>query len=145
MYCCTAVSCDGSRFNLQDLVPGKLANSDPPPSAVQKAKRNVYCTTQECPFLDLHLIEWLQHEHLADPWRTVCPPDLILSETQHASLVHADSKTLKTTRDITMLYQELDEWDAEWSAKLFEVIRIFKVDYARVMGHSATQQKKRHL
>ena len=69
---------------MQDLVPGKLADSDPPPPAVQKAKRNVYRTTQECLFLDLRLIEWLQHEHLADSWCTVRPPDLILSETQRA-------------------------------------------------------------
>ena len=130
---------------MQDLVPGKLADSDPPPPAVQKAKQNVYRTTQECLFLDLCLIEWLQHEHLADSWCTVRPPDLILSETQRASLVRADPKTLKTARDITMLFQESDKWDTEWSAKLFEVIRIFEVDYAWVMGHSATQQKKRHL
>lgn len=122
-----------------------LADADPSPLTTQKAKRNVYRPTQERPFLEFRLIKWLQQEHSADLWRTVRPLDLILSETQRAILVRADPKTLKTAKDITTLFQESDEWDAEWSAKLFEVVKTFEVDYARVMGQSAAQQKKRQL
>ena len=145
MYCCTAVACDGSQFTLQDLVPGKLAIVDPHPPTVQKAKRNVYRPTQERPFLEFRLIEWLQREHSADPWRTVRPPDLILSETQRMSLVRVDPKTLKTAKDITTLFGESDDWDTEWSAKLFEVIQKFEVDYAHVTRQSTAHQRKKQL
>jgi hypothetical protein len=139
-YCCTAVGCDGHRFTLQDLIPGKLADADPPPN-VQKAKRNVYCPTKERPFLDYRLIEWLCRVHLADPCHAIRPPELILSETQRASLVQADPKTLKTAKDITVLLQESDDWDDEWSAKLFDVITKFEADYGLVKGQAVTQQK----
>jgi hypothetical protein len=132
-YCCNAAECDRGRFNLQELVPGKLAEASPDPSTGQKSKRNVYRPTQERPYLDFQLIEWLQQAHQADPCRAVRPPDLILSETQHASLVRADPKTLKSTKDITVLLQESDDWGDKWSAMLFEVITQFESDYWQVM------------
>jgi hypothetical protein len=135
-YCCNGTECDGGRFNLQELIPGKLAEASPDPSTGQKSKRNVYCPTQERPYLDFQLIKWLQQAHQADPCHAVCPPDLILSETQRrqrASLVRADPKTLKSTKDITVLLQESDDWGDEWSAILFEVITQFESDYWQVM------------
>jgi hypothetical protein len=140
-YCCTAMDCDGGRFSLQDLIPGKLPDSSPPPLAVQKPKRMVYHPTNQRPYLEFRLIEWLQREHLADPCRAVRPPELILSENQRASLVCADPKTLKSAKDITALLQESDEWDDEWSEKLFEVVTKFEVDYACIKGQKATQKK----
>ena len=93
-FCCTAVGCDGNHFSLQDLLPGKLAVDSPPPSAAQKVKRthNTYRPTQEWPFLEFRLIEWLRQEYLMDPLCCVCPPDLILADTQRATLVRADLK-----------------------------------------------------
>src|SRR5580698_3927262 len=112
-YCCTATDCDGGRFSVQDLIPGKLPDSDPSPPMVKKPIRTVYRPTNKRPYLECRLIEWLQQEHLADPSRTVRPPDLILSDTQRASLVRADLKTLKTADDITVLLQESNDWGAE--------------------------------
>jgi hypothetical protein len=37
-YCCNGTECDGGRFNLQELVPGKLAEASPDPSTGQKSK-----------------------------------------------------------------------------------------------------------
>lgn len=62
---------------------------------------------------------------------------------QRATLVQADPKTIKTASDITTLLQESDDWDEEWSAKVFEVITKFEVDYARVMGQTGAQKKGR--
>lgn len=135
------MDCDGGHFSLQELIPGKLASANPRPSTVQKSKRNVYRPTNQRPYLDFCLIKWLQREHLADRYRAIRLPDLILSEMQHASLVWADPKTIKTASDVTALLQESDDWDEEWSAKVFEVIKEFEVDYARVTGQTVTQKK----
>ena len=128
---------------MQDLLPGKLAAAILPPSTAQKPKRNIYRPTHERPFLEFQLIEWLRLEHLADPFRSVRPPDFILSETQRATLVRADPKKIKTAKDITALLEESDDWDAEWSAKIFRVITQFETEYASISEKSSTQRKRK--
>lgn len=128
---------------MQDLIPGKLASVDTPPLTVQKPKRNVYRPTNQCPYLEYCLIEWLQREHLADPDCAVRPPDLILSEMQCASLIRTDPKAIKMLKDITALLQESDNWDEEWSMKIFEVIKEFKVNYTRVKATGQTAKQKK--
>jgi hypothetical protein len=108
---------------------------------VEKPKWNVYCPTHEHPFRDFHLIEWLQQAHLADHSCAIHPPELILSETQHASLIHVDPRTLNTARDITILLQESEDLSNEWSAKLFEVVKKFEGDYIQFMGQSVVQKR----
>ncbi|KAN0128795.1 hypothetical protein V8E53_013382 [Lactarius tabidus] len=128
-FCCTAVGCDGGCFNLQDLIPGKLVNTNLSPSSVEKPKHNVYCSTHKHLFLKFYLS------------CTVCPPELILSEMQHASLVCVDPRSLKTAEDITALLQESDKWNKEWSMKVFEVIKKFEKDYTQFMGQSVVQKR----
>jgi len=89
--------------------------------------------------LEFRLIEWLMLEHSADPFRSIRPPDLILSLTQRTTLIRADPS--KTAQDITALLDESVDWDAEWSAKTFEVISQFNKDYARITEQSITQRK----
>ena len=137
------MDCDGGRFSLQDLIPGKLASAEPPPLTVQKPEQIINRPTHQHPYLEFRLIEWLRREHLADPYRAVRPSYFILSEMQRATLVQADPKTIKTARDITTLLQESDDWDEEWSAKVFEVITKFEADYGRVMGQTGAQKKGR--
>ncbi|KAH9052274.1 P-loop containing nucleoside triphosphate hydrolase protein [Lactarius vividus] len=146
MYCCNAMDCDGSRFGLQEFLPGKLAITPPSLSTEQKPKRgphNIYRPKKERWPLECCLIEWLKREHSADPARSVRPPDFILSSSQRETLVRANPKTVKTAQDITALLGESAEWSAEWSAKVFEVIAHFENEKACITEQSTTQRKRK--
>jgi hypothetical protein len=154
------VGCDGPRFSIQDLLPGKLAVAPPPPSPTQKPKRthntyrptqkpkrthNTYRPTQERPYLEFRINEWLTLEHLADSSRSVRPPDFILTETQRAMLIRADPRKIKTAQDITVLLEESTEWGVEWAAKIFTVITQFEAEYTSISGKSTTQRKRKRM
>ncbi|KAI9463684.1 P-loop containing nucleoside triphosphate hydrolase protein [Lactarius psammicola] len=145
--CCTATGCDGPRFSIQDLLPGKLAVAPSPSSTIQKPRRthNTYRPTQERPFLEFRLTEWLKLEYLADPFRSIRPPEHILSETQRVTLVRADPRKIKSAQDITVLVEESAEWEAEWSAKIFEVITLFDKEYACISGQLTTNRKRKRV
>ena len=78
-----------------------------------------------------------------DPLHAVCPPDFILLDTQRAMLVCVDSKKIKTVQDITALLEESDDWDAEWSAKIFRVVMQFETEYACISEKLTTQRKRK--
>lgn len=144
-FCCTATGCDGTKFSIQDLLPGKLAVATLPPSTAPKPKQtnNTYRPTQERPYLEYRIIEWLRSEYLADPFRSTRPPDLILTDTQRATLVRADPRKIKTAQDITALLGESADWEAEWSAKIFKVITLFNDECASIFKQPTTQRKRK--
>ncbi|KAF8258171.1 P-loop containing nucleoside triphosphate hydrolase protein, partial [Lactarius quietus] len=118
-FCCTTEGCDSGRFKLQDLLPGMLAVAPLPASTMEKTKRvhNTYRPTQERPFLECCLDEW------------------------RVTLVHTDPEKFKSAQDITTLLDETADWDAKWSAKVFEVITKFDTNYACISEESLTRRK----
>lgn len=144
-YCCSATDCDGSRFSLEDLLPGTFLPPPPPLDAVQKPKRinNAYRPTQQRPFLEFRLNEWLAATYIADPFRCSRPPDLILSDTQRATLIRTDPTKLESPGDITALLEESVEWGTEWAVRLFEVITQFDQEYALSVEKSTTHRKRK--
>ncbi|KAF8267862.1 hypothetical protein EI94DRAFT_1700713 [Lactarius quietus] len=128
---------------LQDLLPGMLAVAPLPASTIEKTKRvhNTYHPTQEQPFLECCLNEWVRQAHLADPFHCIHLLNLILSYLQRATLVHADPEKIKSIQDTTMLLDETSNWDAKWSAKVFEVITKFNTDYVCISEESSTCRK----
>ncbi|KAF8265910.1 hypothetical protein EI94DRAFT_1702138 [Lactarius quietus] len=138
-----AIGGDGSHFTLEDILPGKLSVTPPPSDTMSKPKRtnNIYCPTQEHPLLEFIL--WLKAKYLADLYRCTHPPDVILTDTQCTTLVHADLKKLNPSGDITTLLEELEDWDSEWAAKIFNVISNFTQEYKCIAEVSTTQQKRK--
>ncbi|KAF8258083.1 P-loop containing nucleoside triphosphate hydrolase protein, partial [Lactarius quietus] len=115
-FSCTAEGCDSGRFRLQDLLPGTLAVAPLPASTMEKTKRvhNTYCPTQERP-----------------------------SFSGRATLVRADLEKINSAQDVTVLLDETANWDAEWSAKVFEVITKFDTNYACILEESSTHRKRK--
>jgi hypothetical protein len=72
----------------------------------------------------------------------MCPLDFILSAAQRAILICADPKKLKSAQDVTTVLEESAEWGAEWSMKIFEVIRQFETDYACILEKSKARRKR---
>lgn len=144
-FCCSAVDCDGTWFNLDDLLPGKLvaASQSPSPIQTQKWVHNIYRPTQERPLLMCRLVDWLKKDYLADPYRSTRPVDLILTDAQRTSIVRTDPDKLKCAQDITTLLGESDEWGAEWAEKIFGVLTRFDHEYACIAGQSNTQRKQK--
>ncbi|KAN0133654.1 hypothetical protein V8E53_008378 [Lactarius tabidus] len=107
----SATACDGTRFSIQDLLPGKLAVA-PPPSPTQKPKRmhNTYRLTQDQTLLEFRLVEWLRLEHFADPYFawSLRPISSFFGHTESdASTCHP--RKIKTPRDRTALLEESAE------------------------------------
>ena len=80
-----------------------------------------------------------------DPLRCVRPPDLILADTQRATLVRADPKKINNAQDITELLGESADWGAEWSAKIFGVIIQFNNEYACISKQAAVERKRKRV
>jgi hypothetical protein len=72
-------------------------------SLLQKPKRthNTYRPTHEQPFLEFRLNEWLRLEHLADPFRSVRPPESDAS-TCGPKTVQDIAASAKISRDCTL-------------------------------------------
>jgi hypothetical protein len=81
----------------------------------------------------------VKQAYWTDPFCCVHPLDIILSHSQRATLVCADPSKIKCAQDVTALLDETAEWDAEWAAKVFDIITKFKSKYA---GSSEQTQKK---
>ena len=75
----------------------------------------------------------------------VRPPDLILADTQRATLVRADPKKIKNSQDITALLGESADWGAEWSVKIFKVIVQFHNKYACISKQAAAERKRKRV
>jgi hypothetical protein len=90
--------------------------------------------------LDYRLVEWLKVEHAADSLSDVCPPHLILSQTQHLNLTHVHPKKINSPSDITSLLNESAEWGDEWAVKLFKVLVSFDTDLATLKDKNGKKQ-----
>ena len=151
-FCCDSVEDhpDACSFKLQDFLPGRLPGSEPPTNlnifdtemAAEKSNPK-YRPPKERPALDFWLIEWLKVEHELDPLRSVRPPHLILSQTQHFNLTWVNANQIKLPSDITALLNESSEWGAdEWALKLSNVLLQYKADLLTLNSQKGNKRKR---
>ena len=134
---------------LQDSLPGRLPGNELPlnPASVDLETTVVkpnpkYHPTKDQPALDYRLIEWLKVEHATDSLCAVCPPHLILSQTQHLNLTRVHPTKITSPPNIMALIEESAEWGDEWANKIFKVLVSFNADLATLNGQKGKKQKR---
>jgi len=112
-----------------------------PPQKEKRKAQEKPCTPDERKSLISQLVAWQHEAHVNDPLAAVRRASFIIDDTGITNLAKLDSEKITDYRQITSLLGQTEEWEGEWSGKIFNVIQKFNKDLATLRCTLVTQKK----
>ncbi|KAI9436004.1 hypothetical protein H4582DRAFT_2079138 [Lactarius indigo] len=150
----------GSEFRLCTFFKGRLLYQDqdtsglyygdvnesdreeilPPLQKKQKAGVKVRATNERAPLAD-RLIAWRIQVHESDPLASVRLPTFILNDFSIKKLSRLHPAEVTCPEKIVSVLNETQEWQANWSGQVYEVIRAYDQEIEDLRKREAARHK----